>query len=237
MRTFFLAVVTFLMGGMLFFPGCRTPAEGLPGKAQRTVPGEVILQPPALDGDVSVERALYTRVSRRNFSQESLALAAAGQILWAAQGVSIDGVTGATRTAPSAGATHPMDIYLVAGNVAGLTEGLYRYDHSRHRLVLIAKGDIREKLALIALGQQFIALAPASVILAAEYGRTTQRYGERGIRYVHMEVGHITQNIYLQAEAMGLGAVAVGAFRDDQLKSLLGIDTAPLMIIPFGNVE
>jgi SagB-type dehydrogenase family enzyme len=224
-------------GRFAFLAGCRTPAQGLPEKTHAFSSGEVILPPPAKDSDVSVEKALNTRVSRRNFSNEPLSLAEVGQVLWAAQGVNIDGVTGASRTAPSAGATHPMDIYLVAGNVADLAQGLYRYERIKHSLLPVAEGDIREKLAKVALGQQFIAQAPASVIIAAEYRRTTQRYGERGIRYVHMEAGHITQNVYLQAEALGLGAVAVGAFSDEDLKSLLRIDSAPLMVIPIGNVK
>jgi SagB-type dehydrogenase family enzyme len=238
MKFISLAVLMFLMVSMLiFFPGCWAQAERPHGKTLNTAAGEIILPPPALTGDVSLEKALYTRVSRRNFTNEPLSLAKVGQVLWAAQGVGIDGVTGASRTAPSAGATHPMDIYLVAGNVAGLQPGLYRYEHTAHRLLPVAEGDIRGSMANVALGQRFVAQAPASVILAAEYRRTTQRYGERGIRYVHMEVGHITQNIYLQAEALKLGAVAVGAFRDEELKSLLKIDTDPLMIIPIGNVH
>lgn len=233
----FLAALSCLISGALFWSGCRVADEKLPEETLNVAAGPIRLPPPDHDSNVSLEKALYTRVSRRNFSNLPLALDTAGQILWAAQGVNIDGVTGATRTAPSAGATHPMDIYLVAGNVESLSPGLYRYEHEAHSLRPVLEGDIREDVARAALEQQFIAQAPAIIILAVEYGRTTQRYGERGIRYAHMEAGHITQNVYLQAETLGLATVAIGAFIDEQLKSLMGIDSEPLMIMPVGHVE
>ncbi len=161
----------------------------------------------------------------------------AAQLLWAAQGTGVDGVTGASRTAPSAGATHPMEIYLIAGRVNGLEPGVYRYRYDEHSLEKTASGDLREGLAAAALSQQFIASAPASIVLAADYDRTTSRYGDRGIRYVHMEVGHITQNISLQCESLDLGGVAVGAFDDEKVKELLMLEEEPLMIFPIGDVN
>ena len=218
---------------LLLLPACSSPSEEIPGTEKRNK--IISLPPPKHAGEISVEEALYSRVSRRDYSGGSISLEKVAQILWATQGKGIDGVTGASRIAPSAGATHPMEIYLIAGNVKGLEPGVYRYDYLEHTLALTLEGDWREDLALAALNQRFIASAPASIVLAAEYQRTTARYGERGIRYVHMEAGHITQNIYLQCEALKTGTVAVGAFRDEAVQKLLGIAESPLMIVPFGE--
>jgi len=195
---------------------------------------EISLPEPKLESETSVEESIYSRVSKRSFDSSPLSLEMISQLLWASQGTGIDGVTGPSRTAPSAGATHPIDIFLVAGNIEGLPAGLYQYEYRDHRLKQLGKGDFRSELAAIALDQHFIEEAPASIVLAAVYERTTGRYGERGIRYVHMEIGHITQNIYLQAQSLELGAVAVGAFDDDRLKSLLEVEHDPLMIVPAG---
>jgi len=125
-------------------------------------------------------------------------------------------------------------VYLVAGDVENIEPGIYRYLYYDHSLVQVAAGDRREQLAAAALCQGFIAEAPTSIVLAAEYERTTARYRERGIRYVHMEAGHVAQNICLQATALGLGSVIVGAFEDENVKELLEIEEEPLMIVPFG---
>lgn len=197
--------------------------------------GMIKLPPPILESECSLEETIYSRVSRRSFSGEALTLQQIAQLLWAAQGKGVDGVTGASRTAPSAGATHPIEIYLAVGNVESIEPGLYRYHFAEHNLEILSDNDIRADLARAALNQQCIADAPVSIILAAEYQRTTLRYGDRGIRYVHMEIGHITQNIYLQCESLGLGTVAIGAFTDQDVKSLLGVAEEPLMIMPVGK--
>jgi len=131
-----------------------------------------------------------------------------------------------------------MELFIAVGEgtVTGLARGVYRYVPSEHALVQTARADVRASVAEAALGQQFLAQAPLDVLFAADYGRTTGRYGERGMRYVHMEVGHIGENIYLQAEAMGLGTVAVGAFRDDQVAKAFGLPRglAPLYLMPVG---
>lgn len=192
---------------------------------------------PWYKGQESLEAVLARRFSGRNFSDQSLPLAKLAQILWAAQGMAVHATTGATRTAPSAGATYPLEVYVVAGNIDGLEAGIYRYRQERHTLVPVLAGEYRDKLADIALGQDFISKAAASIILTADYGRTTSRYGTRGNRYVYMEIGHVTQNIHLQAEAIQLASVAVGAFQDERLKALLKTEYEPLMIIPVGYLR
>ncbi len=247
--TVLLLIALLFCLGLVVLPavGCSSPGGNAPegmGKANDTAAEEVLpeqvsetvtLPAPVCDSNFSLEESLFQRVSMRSFSDEPLALQHAAQLLWAAQGVGVDGVSGASRTAPSAGATHPMQIYFVAGDVGELEPGVYRYNFKEHSLTTVADGDIRGSLAAAALQQSFVAAAPACIVLAADYERTTGRYGERGLRYVHMEVGHITQNISLQCISLGMGSVAVGAFNDARVQELLEIDASPLMIIPIGH--
>ncbi|MEO0004900.1 MAG: SagB/ThcOx family dehydrogenase [candidate division WOR-3 bacterium] len=192
----------------------------------------VILPKPDTIGRVTVEQALLRRRSVRSYSGEPLTLNEVGQLLWAAQGK-----TGKTygRTAPSAGATYPMEVFLVAGRVQGLDSGVYHYDVERHALQLVKTGDVRSELAGAALGQTCIKNAPASIVLTCEYKRTTTRYGDRGIRYVHMEAGHIGQNVSLECVALDLGTVMVGAFDDSAVMRVLGVKYEPLYIMPVGH--
>lgn len=195
---------------------------------------EVALPEPAPDGEVSVERALSLRRSVRAFAPEPLPLGSVAQLLWAAQGITHpDGL----RTAPSAGALYPLEVHLVAGAVKGLAAGIYRYDPRRHRLVSVRRGDPREGVAEAALGQDWIAEAPAILVLSGVYQRTASKYGERARRYVHIEAGHAAQNVCLQAAARGLGTTVVGAYRDAELARLLGLPEReePLLLLPVGR--
>jgi SagB-type dehydrogenase family enzyme len=195
------------------------------------------LPPPLSRGKKTLPELLASRRSRRDFSTKALSLEEVGQILWSAQGLA-KGPKDKTRTAPSAGATYPLEVFLVAGEdgVEGIEAGVYQYDWKRHELELKTPGDVREDLARAALGQGFLFQAPASVAIAADYARTTFRYGERGRRYVHNEVGHLSQNIYLVCEDLNLATVEVGAFYDDEVKKVLGLSgqLEPLAIMPIG---
>jgi SagB-type dehydrogenase family enzyme len=192
------------------------------------------LPEPHYAGTVSIEEALSLRRSVRGYKNEPLTLAEVSQLLWAAQGIT-DGY--GLRTAPSAGALYPLEVYLVAGNISGLSPGIYKYMPDGHRLIKISDGDVRGELARTALSQTFIADAPVSFIFTVVYERTTQKYGERGIRYVHMEAGHAAENLLLQGVALDIGAVTVGAFDDNQVAKLMKLpgDEAPLYIIPAGR--
>ena len=183
----------------------------------------------------SVAEALYRRVSQRSYSDDALTLEQAATLLWAAGGLNIDGETGPTRTSPSAGGTYPLDFYLVAGNVQDLSPGIYRYDYLNHRLIPVADEDRRVELAEAALGQQFIAEAPASIVFVAYFERSTGRYGERGERYVYMDTGYASQSLHLQAVELDLGTVAIGAFDDAEVSAVLETDGAPLKIMPVGS--
>ncbi|MBK7517012.1 MAG: SagB/ThcOx family dehydrogenase [Betaproteobacteria bacterium] len=151
-------------------------------------------------GPLPLEAALAQRQSRRSFASQPLTAAEAGQLLWSAQG---ENRAGGGRTAPSAGATYPLVLYLVAGRVEGLAAGVYRYAPQGHRLAAPAPGDARSAVAAAARGQAWAAEAPAIVVIAAEPSRTAARYGARAERYVAMEAGAAAQNLQSQAVALG----------------------------------
>ncbi|MFC2055526.1 SagB/ThcOx family dehydrogenase [Chloroflexota bacterium] len=198
-------------------------------------PGKTIiaLPTPEVDGSTSVEQALVERRSVREYRDEPLSLPEIGQLLWAAQGVTSPS---GKRTAPSAGALYPLELYLVAGDVEGLQEGVYKYIPHDHALKEIAPGDNRSQLTNAALKQESIQKAPAVIVLSAVFERTRVKYGNRGDRYVHMEIGFSAQSIYLQAEALELGTVFIGAFNDDSVKKIMGMqdDEQALGIMPLG---
>jgi len=188
------------------------------------------LPDPVKDSKFSVERAINERRSIRTYKDAPLTLKEVSQLLWASQGT----VASGRRAAPSAGATYPLEIFFVAGNVEGLKQGLYRYKNKEHSLELIREGDFRKPISDRALRQDMILKAPATIVVSAVFDRTRARYGARAERYVHMEAGHVGENIMLQATALGLGTVPVGAFIDSEVKSVLGIKEDPLYLFPVG---
>jgi len=204
------------------------------GVAMASANGEIALPEQSFEGEVSVERALTLRRSVRKFAPEALSLSAVSQLLWAAQGITDPK---GLRTAPSAGALYPLEVYLVAGHVSGVRAGVYRYDPRRHRLLRVLDGDRRAGVAEAALDQDWVAKAPAILVIAAIYERTARKYGRRAAHYVDIEVGHAAQNVYLQATALGLGTTMVGAFRDEELSRALGLTgrTKPVGLLPVGK--
>lgn len=196
---------------------------------------EIKLPEPRHDSNISIEETLLKRRSIRDYSGEPLTLKEVAQLLWAAQGIT---GPGGFRTAPSAGATYPLETYLVVGDVKDLMAGVYRYAPEEHRLVRVLAGDRRAELASAALGQSWVRKAAIDIVFTAIYERTTGRYGERGVRYVHMEVGHAAQNVYLQAVALELGTVVIGAFYDNRVAEVLKLpqNEQPLYIMPVGRM-
>lgn len=197
---------------------------------------EVGLPAPTRCGGMPVEEAITRRRSVRSYKRETLPLSHLSQVLWSAQGItSAEGL----RAAPSAGATYPLEVYVLVGRgaVEGLGEGVYHYNVENHSLHLHKGGDLRKQLSTAALDQEFIAEAPVDIVICALYERTSWRYGGRTERYVHMEVGHAGQNIHLQAEALGLAVVMVGAFHDEEVSRVMGLEreVKPLYIIPLGK--
>jgi SagB-type dehydrogenase family enzyme len=205
----------------------------VPSSEEKKV-GVIKLPDPVLKGSVSVEEAISKRRSIREYRDEPLRLEELGQLLWAAQGITSPK---GFRAAPSAGATYPLEIYVSVKErgVIGLPAGIYHYDPFDHSLTLIKEGDHSLEIYRASLNQEWVKEAPICIIIAADFSRTTSRYGARGERYVYMEAGHVGQNIYLQATALDLGTVAVGAFYDDQLRSIIGCEEAPIYIFPVGR--
>lgn len=190
---------------------------------------------PSHQGRMSVEEALKKRRTVRHFAHRGLELAQVSQLLWGTGGISDPR---GLRTAPSAGATYPLEFYLVVGErgVTGLGPGLYHYRPDSHTLKLTQEGDLRAPVVRACLHQSWMAEAPIMVVFAAEYRRCMARYGDRGVRYTHMEVGHAGQNLFLQAEAVGLACGIVGAFNDNTLKEILKLPAVhePLLVMPVG---
>jgi SagB-type dehydrogenase family enzyme len=185
------------------------------------------LPKPNQDGSMSLEKAIVIRRSRRTFLPKPLTIEQIGQLAWAAQGQE----TGNRyRTAPSAGATYPLELFVVTA------DGLFHYLPAEHSLEKLSSQDLRADLAAAAWGQEFVEAAPLTLVFAAEFSRTTNHYGKRGIRYVYMEAGHAVQNVHLQAEALGLGSVAVGAFDDNSVSKALSLskNLEPIYMVTVG---
>jgi len=208
-------------------------------KESKKIELKIKLPQPSYKSKTSIEEALKRRRSIREYEDKPLTIKHVSQLFWAAQGVTKPDPwlrAGGFKTAPSAGATYPLEVYMVVkkGGVEGLEPGIYHYLPKTHEIELIKKGDYSKELMKAALDQEYVEAAPVNMVITAIYERTTGRYGDRGIRYVHMEVGHVGENIYLQCVSLGLGCVVIGAFHDDQVKEILGVDEAPLYIIPIG---
>ncbi len=223
--------IMLLWGGAICFLNLNEPPLWADEKSPS--PGETMKLPePKFKSDTSIEQALLKRRSVREYKEDSLGIDQVSQLLWSAQGIT---VKWGGRTSPSAGALYPLEIYLVAGEVKGLKPGLYHYEPGNHSIVRKKDGDLREKLTRASLDQEEILNAPAAIVITAVYERTMQKYSQRGIRYVHMEVGSAGENIYLQAESSGLGTVFIGAFEDEEVKKVLEISEEPLGIMPVGK--
>jgi SagB-type dehydrogenase family enzyme len=195
----------------------------------------VVLPKPALTGSTSLEQVLAERRSVRTYTDTPLMLAEVGQLLWAAQGITH--TARGFRTAPSAGALYPLELYVAIGHVEDLEQGIYHYDPVHHQLEKTSDDDVRAKLSKQALSQPWVKDAAAVIVITADYERTTTKYGDRGYRYVFMEVGHAAQNLLLQVESLGLGSVVVGAFHYDKVAKLLKLPTElqALILMPVGR--
>ena len=219
-----------LIMGLALLASVATSADAGKEHAMTTI----ALPPPRTEGALSIETALARRRSVRTFAARPLTMDQLGQILWAAQGIT--GRRWPLRTAPSAGALYPREVYVVAGQVRALDGGIYRYRPQAHALAPVKTGDHRGALARAALGQGWMAKAPVMLAITGVISRTAAKYGRRAERYVFMEAGHAAQNIYLQVQADGLGTTAVGAFRDKAVQALLRLPDGevPLYLMPVG---
>ena len=236
MRFFVYVVLALTLVASLSLGGCgpSTWLRTSPGieevreVAASPPPEEMALPEPRLRGVLSLEEALARRRSVRSFTEEELTLEEISQLLWAAQGMT---AAWGGRTAPSAGALYPLEVYVAT------TNGLYHYVPQGHKVIIESQDDLRPKLWEAGLKQDAIRDAAAVFVITAVYQRTAKKYGGRAERYVKLEAGHACQNILLQAVALHLGAVPIGAFYDDQVQAALSLppDHEPLYLIPVGH--
>jgi len=215
--------LTLLLMGLVFLPK-QLEAQSL-----------INLPTPSTPGTVSVEKALKNRRTIRRFANKALSQAQLSQLLWAAYGVTDPR---GLKTTPSAGALYPLDIYVVVGErqVIDLAPGVYHYLPEKQALRSRRPGDVRNAVARASIYQNWMAEAPVMIVITGEYRRSQIKYGQRGIMYTHMESGHAGQNIFVQAEALGLGAGIVGAFDNAAITRTLELPSAhdPLLIMPIG---
>jgi SagB-type dehydrogenase family enzyme len=211
------------------------PIENRGLLGQRNNGEKIRLPEPRYDSKTSVEQALLKRRSVKEYKDRPLTLSDVSQLLWAAQGIT-DAETG-FRTAPSAGALYPLEVYVVVGNVGGVKEGAYKYAPQGHQLLKVREGNVRDELAAV-LGQTWVGKAAVVIVFFGVYERATTKFGDAGIRYVHMEVGHAAQNVYLQVISLNLGTRVIGGFPDKQVKKVLNVpeNEQLLYIMPVGPV-
>ena len=196
---------------------------------------EIIRLPkPATEGEMSLEKTLAHRRSVRNYADEALSLKQISQMLWAAQG---ETDSRGFRTAPSAGALYPLEVFVATGNVEALSPGIYRYNPETHELVQTSEGDRRNDLRRGALNQSAVSRAPAVFVFGAVFERVTGKYGKRGVQYAFMEAGHAAQNLCLQAVSLDLASVPMGAFDDKTIQRILNAekDIRPVYLVPVGK--
>lgn len=210
-----------MTAAVLLFPGMIFTAADAEENTQpmnEPVPETIKLPEPVYESGTSLEEAVLKRRSVREYRDKPLTLPEISQLMWAAQGItSLEGL----RASPSAGALYPLEVYVAAGNVTDLPAGIYKYRPLTHELERVLKGDRRNELSNAALGQSPIKDAATVIVFSGVHERTTAKYGERGIRYVHIETGHAAQNVLLQAASLDLGAVVIGAFYDKEIKKII----------------
>jgi SagB-type dehydrogenase family enzyme len=185
---------------------------------------EVKLPEPLREGGRPIWDTLQNRRTRRTYKHAPLSLAEVSQILWAGNGKTREGRESCLRTAPSAGALYPIEMYLMVNNVSGLEKGIYYYDVPGHSLLLLREGSFAEEAANAALGQNTLVKSGVVVFMTAVIERTRWKYNQRAYRYIYIDAGHICQNLCLASEALGLGQCPIGAFYDDEVNNVLGID-------------
>ena len=227
-----LIVAMMLVAATWLLVAC-TGDDTAPEPVDGSVSEVVQLPDPVSDGELSLEATISARRSVREWGQEAVTLDELGQLLWAAQGITVEW---GGRSAPSAGGTYPLEVHAVVSTVEGLEPGIYRYRPHDHHLVMTIDGDLSDDLARVALDQASVGTAPLNLVITAVPERTGERYGARAERYVTLEAGHVAQNVALQAVSLGLGSVPIGAFTDDEAARLLDLPDGEMVlyILPIG---
>ncbi len=189
-------------------------------------PGAAVVElpPPVFNKPCSVWDALRTRRSVREFTDAPISSGQLSLLVWAAQGVTARLQGYGLRTAPSAGALYPLELYLAVHNVSGIDPGLYHYAVETHQLEGLAKGDLRLKAGRAALDQEIAYAANAVFVWTAVFERCKWKYKQRAYRYIYLDAGHSAQNVALAAVALGLGSCQIAAIYDDEANEMLGVD-------------
>lgn len=214
-----------IRGRRQIFDKLPEPYKNYPDSESTTLP-----EPIKSDG-AGIWDILMQRRSRRDYTAEYLSLAELSQLLWAIQGITAYAGRYALRTSPSAGALYPIETYVIANHIDNLETGAYHYNVLKHSLELIKKGEFGADIAHSALDQTMLEDASVVFIWTAVVARSKWKYGERAYRYIYMDAGHIGQNAYIAAEAMGLGCCTVGAFFDDEIGAIIGIDNKEEIVV------
>ena len=218
----------------LIIPGCGNSDKNT-AAGSAPISSEIIKLPePRYDSEISLEESLLNRRSIRSYTDEPVTLQEVSQLLWAAQGITD---ASGHRTAPSAVALYPLSLYLVAGNVQEIVDGVYIYQPEDHTIKRLMDGDIRDELSTAAMGQASVRQGAISFVITVDYGKMTARFGEKGERFGTLEAGHAAQNLCLQATALNLGLVTAGAIYDDQVADVLDLpeNLTPVYVIPVGR--
>ena len=182
------------------------------------------ISPPFQKGGKPIWETIARRRSMREFSPQPISLPELSQLLWATQGITVKAWGYDFRAVPSAGALYPIDTYVLVNRVESISAGIYHYDVEEAQLVLLREGNYGSEASEAALGQELVADAGAVFVWTAMVERSKWKYRERAYRYIYMDVGHIGQNLYLAATALGLGCCTIGAFYDEEVDRLIGVD-------------
>ena len=194
------------------------------------------IRPLGQKGGKSLWEAIAQRRSIREFSNQSATFSEISQLIWATQGITLKGRGFDFRASPSAGALYPIETYLVVNRVEQIPPGLYHYSVKETQLILLKEGHFGPEISQAGLGQEMLEEAACVFVWTAIVARSKWKYRERAYRYIYMDVGHIGQNLYLAATAMNLGCCTVGAFFDDEIDRLIGVDGKEEISVYLGAV-
>jgi SagB-type dehydrogenase family enzyme len=184
----------------------------------------VDLPAPDLAGGLSAAEAIAARRSTRDYVASPMSAAELSRLLYLTSGIAADKYGNARRTAPSSGALYPIEVYAVVHRVEGIEPGVYHYAYREHALEQVRTGDLRQHVVDHGIAQEFLGECGVVLYLTMIMQRMRPKYQDRSYRYGLLEAGHLGENAYLAAVSMGLGACGVGAFMDDAMNEMLGVD-------------
>jgi SagB-type dehydrogenase family enzyme len=220
-----------MVGGGLDWANQPPPYKEFPTPLKR-----ISISSLSQQGGTPLWETIAKRRSVRGFSHHPITFEELSRLIWAIQGITARAREFEFRTVPSAGALYPIETYVVVNGVAGISPGIYHYSVKESQLLLIREGSFGRELSQAALGQGMLDGAACTFVWTAIVERSKWKYRERAYRYIYMDVGHIGQNLYLTATGLNLGCCTVGAFFDDEIDRLIGIDGEKEISVYLGAV-